>query len=73
NVWYDGWFRTSVWLLQLPIAALLLLRLLRPAGRGRGCSYSSLRGPPAPNTTNPRGPIPGGSSTPAPSNQGDSA
>ncbi|MFJ6182045.1 ferric reductase-like transmembrane domain-containing protein [Streptomyces sp. NPDC092295] len=33
NVWYDGWFRTSVWLLQLPIAALLLVRLLRPARR----------------------------------------
>ncbi|MEU7330050.1 ferric reductase-like transmembrane domain-containing protein [Streptomyces parvus] len=33
NVWYDGWFRTGVWLLQLPIAALLLLRLLRPARR----------------------------------------
>lgn len=33
NVWYDGWFRTAIWLLQLPIAALLLLRLLRPARR----------------------------------------
>ncbi|MFE2293098.1 ferric reductase-like transmembrane domain-containing protein [Streptomyces sp. NPDC059452] len=33
NVWYDGWFRTSIWLLQLPIAALLLVRLLRPARR----------------------------------------
>ncbi|MEO3972566.1 ferric reductase-like transmembrane domain-containing protein [Streptomyces sp. CAU 1734] len=33
NVWYDGWFRTTIWLLQLPIAALLLLRLLRPARR----------------------------------------
>ncbi|MBD0424485.1 ferric reductase-like transmembrane domain-containing protein [Streptomyces sp. NPDC052309] len=33
NVWYDGWFRTAIWLLQLPIAALLLLRLLQPARR----------------------------------------
>src|SRR5690606_31768343 len=38
NVWYDGRFRTTVWLLQLPVAVLLLVRLLapatRPAGRG---------------------------------------
>jgi ferric reductase like protein len=33
NVWYDGWPRTTLWLLQLPPAALLLLRLLRPARR----------------------------------------
>lgn len=33
NVWYDGWFRTTVWLLQLPVAALLLVRLLAPARR----------------------------------------
>ncbi|MFD2025896.1 ferric reductase-like transmembrane domain-containing protein [Promicromonospora aerolata] len=33
NVWYDGWFRTTVWLLQLPVAALLLVRLLAPAYR----------------------------------------
>ncbi|MFT2015673.1 ferric reductase-like transmembrane domain-containing protein [Streptomyces sp. 796.1] len=33
NVWYDGWPRTVLWLLQLPIAGLLLLRLLRPARR----------------------------------------
>ncbi len=33
NVWYDGWFRTTVWLLQLPVAALLLTRLLAPARR----------------------------------------
>ncbi|CAM5663604.1 hypothetical protein SBADM41S_06984 [Streptomyces badius] len=50
NVWYDGWFRTGVWLLQLPIAALLLLRLLRPARRseklpGRpGASAGARRG-----------------------------
>ncbi|MBA2813624.1 ferric reductase-like transmembrane domain-containing protein [Streptomyces sp. KM273126] len=40
NVWYDGWFRTAIWLLQLPIAALLLLRLLQPARRSE-----KLRGP----------------------------
>lgn len=33
NVWYDGWFRTTVWLLQLPIALLFLVRLLSPARR----------------------------------------
>lgn len=31
NVWYDGAFRTTVWLLQLPVAGLLLVRLLAPA------------------------------------------
>ncbi|NEE04390.1 ferric reductase-like transmembrane domain-containing protein [Phytoactinopolyspora halotolerans] len=31
NVWFDGWFRTTIWLLQLPVAALLLLRLVTPA------------------------------------------
>ena len=37
NVWFDGWFRTTMWLLQLPVAALLLIRLLAPAYRpGRG-------------------------------------
>ncbi|MFI6642754.1 ferric reductase-like transmembrane domain-containing protein [Streptomyces sp. NPDC050504] len=33
NVWYDEWPRTVLWLLQVPVAALLLLRLLRPARR----------------------------------------
>ncbi|WP_084470408.1 ferric reductase-like transmembrane domain-containing protein [Jiangella gansuensis] len=33
NVWYDGWFRTTVWLLQLPVAALLITRILSPAHR----------------------------------------
>ncbi|MFE7135041.1 ferric reductase-like transmembrane domain-containing protein [Streptomyces sp. NPDC057638] len=33
NVWYDGAFRTTIWLLQLPIAVLLLIRLARPARR----------------------------------------
>ncbi|MEU0741493.1 ferric reductase-like transmembrane domain-containing protein [Streptomyces sp. NPDC006134] len=34
NVWYGEWPRTVLWLLQLPVAVLLLLRLLRPARRG---------------------------------------
>ncbi|GAB3210839.1 ferric reductase-like transmembrane domain-containing protein [Marinactinospora thermotolerans] len=34
NVWYDGWPRTALWLAQLPIAVLLLARLLRPSRRG---------------------------------------
>ncbi|MEC3893747.1 ferric reductase-like transmembrane domain-containing protein [Nocardiopsis alba] len=33
NVWFDGWFRTVVWLLQIPVAALLLARLLAPLRR----------------------------------------
>ncbi|MEU0768811.1 ferric reductase-like transmembrane domain-containing protein [Streptomyces albogriseolus] len=33
NVWYGEWPRTVLWLLQLPVALLLLLRLLRPARR----------------------------------------
>ena len=49
NVWYDGWFRTAIWLLQLPIAALLLLRLLQPARRSE-----KLRGPRA-HTGSPAG------------------
>ncbi|MGW5050366.1 ferric reductase-like transmembrane domain-containing protein [Actinokineospora sp. NPDC004072] len=31
NVWFDGSFRTLVWALQMPVAALLLLRLLSPS------------------------------------------
>jgi hypothetical protein len=31
NVWYDGSFRTLVWALQMPLAGLLLTRLLAPA------------------------------------------
>ncbi|MEV5432583.1 ferric reductase-like transmembrane domain-containing protein [Streptomyces sp. NPDC052701] len=49
NVWYDGWFRTAIWLLQLPIAALLLLRLVQPARRSE-----KLRGPRA-HTGSPTG------------------
>lgn len=33
NVWYGEWPRTVLWLLQLPVAGLLLARLLRPARR----------------------------------------
>ncbi|MFF9117561.1 ferric reductase-like transmembrane domain-containing protein [Streptomyces massasporeus] len=33
NVWYGEWPRTVLWLLQLPVAALLMARLLRPARR----------------------------------------
>lgn len=42
NVWYDGSFRTLVWALQMPVAALLLLRLLSPA---RPAERLRLRGP----------------------------
>ncbi|OQS12336.1 iron reductase [Nocardia donostiensis] len=38
NVWYDGAFRTTIWLFQLPVAGLLLVRLLasaRTPGRSR--------------------------------------
>ncbi|WP_260193100.1 ferric reductase-like transmembrane domain-containing protein [Actinophytocola gossypii] len=31
NVWFDGWPRTTLWLLQVPVAVLLLARLLAPA------------------------------------------
>ena len=31
NVWFDGAFRTTIWLFQLPVAALFLIRLLSPA------------------------------------------
>ncbi|GAB3487071.1 ferric reductase-like transmembrane domain-containing protein [Nocardiopsis coralliicola] len=30
NVWFEGWFRTAVWATQLPVALLLLARLLAP-------------------------------------------
>lgn len=33
NAWYDGWFRTTLWILQMPVAALLLLRLMAPSHR----------------------------------------
>ncbi|RZQ60494.1 ferric reductase-like transmembrane domain-containing protein [Amycolatopsis suaedae] len=31
NVWFDGWPRDTLWLLQLPVLGLLLARLLTPA------------------------------------------
>ncbi|MDX3179695.1 ferric reductase-like transmembrane domain-containing protein [Streptomyces sp. ME02-7008A-1] len=33
NVWYGEWPRTVLWLLQLPVAVLLMVRLMRPARR----------------------------------------
>ncbi|MFF9688415.1 ferric reductase-like transmembrane domain-containing protein [Streptomyces sp. NPDC014623] len=33
NVWYGEWPRTVLWLLQLPVAVLLVARLMRPARR----------------------------------------
>lgn len=42
NVWFDGSFRTLVWALQMPLAGLLLLRLLAPA---RPSERLRLRGP----------------------------
>ncbi|SFQ71013.1 Ferric reductase like transmembrane component [Amycolatopsis arida] len=33
NVWFNGWPRTTLWALQLPVAVLLLVRLLAPARR----------------------------------------
>ncbi|APU14105.1 ferric reductase-like transmembrane domain-containing protein [Actinoalloteichus fjordicus] len=34
NVWFEGWPRTTLWLLQIPVAVLLVLRLIAPARRG---------------------------------------
>ncbi|EHR60265.1 ferric reductase-like transmembrane domain-containing protein [Saccharomonospora cyanea] len=31
NVWFDGWPRTTLWVLQLPVAVLLLARVVAPA------------------------------------------
>ncbi|UYM25891.1 hypothetical protein NQP46_31925 [Streptomyces albus] len=33
NVWYGEWPRTVLWLLQIPVALLLVVRLARPARR----------------------------------------
>ncbi|APU15352.1 Ferric reductase like transmembrane component [Actinoalloteichus sp. GBA129-24] len=41
NVWYEGWPRTVLWLLQVPIAVLLLWRLLEPARRGERLDMSA--------------------------------
>ncbi|WP_307868975.1 ferric reductase-like transmembrane domain-containing protein [Umezawaea beigongshangensis] len=49
NVWFDGWPRTTLWLLQVPVAVLLLARLLAPArpgeriGRTRGALATGRR------------------------------
>jgi hypothetical protein len=52
NVWYGEWPRTVLWLLQLPVAALLLLRLLRPARRAeRLGAPGGPGGPTAPSWT----------------------
>ncbi|MFW5415874.1 ferric reductase-like transmembrane domain-containing protein [Nocardiopsis sp. CNT-189] len=45
NVWFDGWFRTAVWLLQLPVALLLLARLLAPLRPAERLAAADLRGP----------------------------
>lgn len=42
SVWFDGPFRTVVWLLQLPVAGLLLVRLLRPAYRPRATTVDRI-------------------------------
>ncbi|RBM19430.1 ferric reductase-like transmembrane domain-containing protein [Streptomyces sp. PT12] len=34
QAWYDGSFRTLLWVLQIPLAALLLIRLMAPARPG---------------------------------------
>ncbi|MER5631471.1 ferric reductase-like transmembrane domain-containing protein [Streptomyces nitrosporeus] len=47
NVWYGEWPRTALWLLQLPVAVLLLLRLLKPARRAEKL------GPPGGGTARP--------------------
>ncbi|ASO20586.1 hypothetical protein FHR81_004698 [Actinoalloteichus hoggarensis] len=43
NVWYEGWPRTVLWLLQVPIALLLLWRLIRPARRGERLDMAAER------------------------------
>lgn len=48
NVWYDGWPRTTVWLLQLPVAAIFLARMVRPLRRAERLT------PPAPHRRAPR-------------------
>ncbi|MBR8743275.1 ferric reductase-like transmembrane domain-containing protein [Nocardiopsis sp. MG754419] len=44
NVWFDGWFRTVVWLLQVPVAALFLARLLTPLRPEERFRWSDLVG-----------------------------
>ncbi len=45
NVWFDGWFRTVVWALQLPVALLFLARLLTPLRPEERLSRSDLSRP----------------------------
>ncbi|MBB6118560.1 ferric reductase-like transmembrane domain-containing protein [Nocardiopsis algeriensis] len=45
NVWFDGWFRTAVWALQLPVALLFLARLLAPLRREERLAVRDLRRP----------------------------
>ncbi|WP_017588920.1 ferric reductase-like transmembrane domain-containing protein [Nocardiopsis ganjiahuensis] len=42
NVWFDGWFRTFVWAMQLPVALLFLARLLTPLRPEEHLSRSDL-------------------------------
>lgn len=44
NVWFDGWFRTIVWGLQLPVALLFLARLLAPLRREERLTRADLGG-----------------------------
>lgn len=44
NVWFDGWFRTVVWALQLPVALLLLARLLAPLRADERFTLADLAG-----------------------------
>lgn len=44
NVWFDGWFRTIVWGLQLPVALLFLARLLTPLRREERLTRAELTG-----------------------------
>lgn len=45
NVWFEGWFRTLVWALQLPVALLFLTRLLSPLRREERLPMGALRRP----------------------------
>ena len=44
NVWFDGWFRTIVWGLQLPVALLFLARLLTPLRHEERLTRAALGG-----------------------------
>ncbi|WTD06931.1 ferric reductase-like transmembrane domain-containing protein [Streptomyces albidoflavus] len=52
NVWYGEWPRTVLWLLQIPVALLLVVRLARPARRAeRLAAPGSPGGPRLPEWT----------------------